>query len=339
MWCQEILDHMDGGVIQVKDGRVVNWSKGAEKIYRYTEQEILGKQVLSIVSPEWQEKMTQCLELLSYKEVPSMEMKHVGKKGQEIYIWVTFIPNYNSNKELQGIVLMTKDITEQKLISEKMQRLEELHLVGQMAASLGHEIRNPMSVVKGFLQILSEKNELYRYTDYLDMMISEINRVDSMMSEFLAFGRLNSGGVACCNLKDVIGAILPLIEVNANDLNQRVKVELAEVPDLELNEKEIRQMIMNLVRNGLEAMSAGGEITIRTFCEDQKVVLAVQDQGGGVPTHILENLGVPFTTTKGNGTGLGLSVCLQIVAKYHGEMDVQTSENGTTFYVKFPREF
>ncbi|MGE4272029.1 MAG: histidine kinase dimerization/phospho-acceptor domain-containing protein [Desulfitobacterium sp.] len=96
-----------------------------------------------------------------------------------------------SPADLESIIFVTKDITEQKIISEKMQRLEELNMIGRLAAGLSDEIRNPMSVVKGFLQILSEKNELSRYTDYLDMMISEIDRVDSMMSEFLAFGRLN----------------------------------------------------------------------------------------------------------------------------------------------------
>lgn len=339
MWYQKILDHVDGGIIHVKDGLVVNWNKGAERIYKYTEEEMLGKEIDHIVSSEWKEQLKNCLERIVYEEVPSLEMKHVGKSGQEIYAWVTLIPNFNSQKELESIILVTKDITEQKLVSEKMQRMEELHMVGQLAASLGHEIRNPMSVVKGFLQILSEKNELSRYTDYLDMMISEINRVDSMMSEFLAFGRLDGGGLIRCNLNEVIGAILPLLLAYASDVGKQVSVKLEEIPDLELNEKEIRQMVMNLVRNGLEAMNVGGEITIRTFCEGQQVVLSVQDQGEGIPPHILEKLGTPFVTTKGNGTGLGLSVCLNIVAKHHGEFDVQTGENGTTFIVKFPREF
>lgn len=339
MWCQKILDHVDGGIVHVKDGLVLNWNKGAEMIYMYTEEEMLGKEVDLIVSSEWKEQFKSCLEQIAYEEVPSLEMKHVAKSGQIIYAWVTLIPNFNSKKELQSIILVTKDITEQKLVSEKMQRLEELHMVGQLAASLGHEIRNPMSVVKGFLQILSEKNELSRYTDYLDMMISEINRVDSLMSEFLAFGRLDGGGFTRCNLNEVVRAILPLILAYASDSGKQVSVKLEEIPDLELNENEIRQMVLNFVRNGLEAMEAGGEVTLRTFYEGQQVVLAVQDQGKGIPPHILEKLGTPFVTTKGNGTGLGLSVCLNIIAKHHGNIDVQTGENGTTFFVKFPGEF
>ncbi|WP_019851282.1 nitrogen regulation protein NR(II) [Desulfitobacterium sp. PCE1] len=242
----------------------------------------------------------------------------------------------NWSKDAESIIMVTQDNTEQKFISETMKRMEELHIVGQLAASLGHEIRNPISVVKGFLQILRGKNELFRYTEYLDMMISEVDRVDSMMNEFLAFGRLGGGDPAHCNLNDIIRSILPLLRAYASELGKRILIELEEIPDLELNEKEIRQMVMNLVRNGLEAMAVGGELTIRTFYADKQVVLAVQDQGEGIPPYILEKLGTPFLTTKDNGTGLGLSVCLHIVAKHRGSIDVQTGENGTAFFVRFP---
>ncbi|MEL1133881.1 ATP-binding protein [Desulfitobacterium sp. THU1] len=339
MWCQTILDHVDGGVIRVKDGLVTSWNKGAEKIYKYSEEEMLGKEVDLIVCPEWKEQLHDCLLQIPFEDVPSWEMKHIGKTGKLIYAWVTLVPNFNSKKDLESIIFVIKDITKQKIISEKMQRLEELNMIGQLAASLSHEISYPMSAVEGFLLTLSEKNELCRYTDILDMMISEIGRVDSMMSEFLAFGRLNGGGRPLCNLNKVVRGVLPLLQAHAGELNRVVSVELTEVPEIELNEKEIRQIILNLVRNSLETVPEGGMVALRTSYEGGKVVLAIQDQGEGVPAHILEQLGAPFMTTKAKGTGLGLSVCLHIIAKHCGEVDVQTCDNGTTFYVKFPCEF
>ncbi|SHN88050.1 ATP-binding protein [Desulfitobacterium chlororespirans] len=231
------------------------------------------------------------------------------------------------------------DGAEQKFISEKMRRMEELHTVGQLAAGLSHEIRNPISVVKGFLQMLKGKNDLSLYREYFDLMISEIDRVESMINEFLAFGRLSGGEPVLCNLNEIIRALLPLLQAFASELDKQVLIELTEIPDLELNDKEIRQIIMNLAGNGLEAMTAGGKLTIRTFCADQQVVLAVQDQGEGIPPHILKKLGTPFLTTKEKGTGLGLSVCFEIVAKHQGSIEAQTGENGTIVYVKFPREF
>ncbi|MDD2621239.1 MAG: ATP-binding protein, partial [Syntrophomonadaceae bacterium] len=105
--------------------------------------------------------------------------------------------------------------------------------------------------------------------------------------------------------------------------------------DLFLDNKEIRQLILNLVNNGLEAMSSHGEVTIKTFWEEEKVVLAVQDQGQGVDHSLLDKIGTPFLTTKEQGTGLGLAVCYRIAEQHNAKIDLETSSNGTTFFVKF----
>lgn len=335
MWYQNMLDHMEGGVIRTRNGCILNWSKGAEKIYKYSEAEMMGKHITSLVAPEWQSEMALILDHIQNEEVPSLEMKHKGKDGQVIYVWLTFIPNREGHKDVESVTLIARDITGQKKIGEQMRRLEELNLIGQMAASISHEIRNPMSVVKGFLQILSEKNELALYTEYLDMMVSEIDRVDSMMSEFLAFGRPYTGKMKRQNLNETIRLLLPILQANAGESDKQVLVELDEIPELELNANEIRQVVLNLVRNGLEAMSAGGVVLLKTYCEGDRVVLSVQDQGTGISPQIMENLGAPFLTTKDTGTGLGLSVCYRIVAKHQAELNVSTGTQGTTFYVRF----
>lgn len=335
MWYQNILDHMEGGVIRTRDGLILNWNKGAERIYKYAESEMIGKPITSLLVPEGKHEMAQMLDLVRYEEVPSLEMQHTRKDGQGIYVWLTFIPNREGQQDVQTVTLIVRDITGQKRIDAQMCRLEELNLIGQMSASLSHEIRNPMSVVKGFLQILSEKNELALYTEYIDLMISEIERVDSMMSEFLAFGRPYTGNLKRQNLNDIIGLILPILKANAGESNKQVLFDLEEIPDLELNANEIRQVVLNLVRNGLEAMSGEGVVRLKTYCEGNKVVLSVQDQGTGINPQIMDNLGAPFLTTKETGTGLGLSVCYRIVAKHHAVIEVSTGANGTTFYIRF----
>lgn len=336
MWYQNMLDHMEGGVIRTKNGCILNWNKGAEKIYKYSEAEMMGKHFTSLVAPEYKHKMDQMLDQVQIEDVPSLEMQHIGKEGQVIYVWLTFIPNREGQKDVESVTLIVRDITAQKRIDTQMSRLEELNLMGQMAASISHEIRNPMSVVKGFLQILSEKNELALYTEYLDMMVSEIDRVDSMMSEFLAFGRPYMGKMKRQNLNEIIRLVQPILQANASESDKQVLLELDEIPELELNADEIRQVVLNLVRNGLEAMSAGGVVKLKTYCEGDGVALSVQDQGTGISQQIMDNLGTPFLTTKDTGTGLGLSVCYRIVAKHQAELDVSTGEHGTTFYVRFP---
>jgi signal transduction histidine kinase len=112
-------------------------------------------------------------------------------------------------------------------------------------------------------------------------------------------------------------------------------MEIGDIPDILLDEKEIRQLILNLVRNGLEAMLAGGRITIKTFKEGESVVLAVQDEGKEIERNVLEKMGTPFYTTKDSGTGLGLAVCYSIAARHNAAIRVETGLSGTTFFVVF----
>lgn len=336
MWYQNMLEHLDSGVIRMKDGCIASWNREAKRIYNYSEAEVLGKNVLMLIAPESQYKVRSILEQLRYENTASLEMKHLGKGSQEIYAQVTFIANRHEDNDLESITLLVRDITTQKKIDERLIRLEELSQFGQMAASISHEMRNPLSIVKGFLQMLSGKIELEKYAEYLVMMLSEIERVDSMISEFLVSGRLNHAVMMEQNLNDILLALLPLLQADALEREKLVRADLHEIPELKLNKKEIRQVILNLVRNGLEAMPAGGTVQIRTYCEEDKVILAVQDQGVGIPPQIMEKLGTPFLTTKETGTGLGLSVCYRIAEKHQAEIDVHTCPQGTTFCVKFP---
>jgi signal transduction histidine kinase len=138
------------------------------------------------------------------------------------------------------------------------------------------------------------------------------------------------------NLNAIIDKSLPLIKAKVMKQDQFIKLELDELPDLLLDKKEIRQLIINLVNNGLESMASSGDVTIRTFIEKGKVVLAVKDQGHGIDRNIFNNLGTPFFTTKEQGTGLGLAVCYRIATRHNAKIDIETSSTGSTFYVRFP---
>ncbi len=116
-----------------------------------------------------------------------------------------------------------------------------------------------------------------------------------------------------------------------------IEIEPGDIPDLALDEKEIRQLILNLVRNGLEAMPPGGKLTIKTLRDNNKVILAVQDQGKGIESDVLERIGTPFFSTKDNGTGLGLAVCFSIANRHNATIKIETSHCGTTFFVVFDK--
>ncbi len=132
-----------------------------------------------------------------------------------------------------------------------------------------------------------------------------------------------------------MAALEPLIQADAASNQVAVSVDLADVPDLNMDEKQIRQLVLNLVRNGIEAMSRHGELTIKTSRKKDRVVLSIKDQGNGIPSEALEKLGTPFLTTKERGTGLGLPVCYRIAESHNARIEIKTGKRGTTFIVSF----
>jgi signal transduction histidine kinase len=251
-------------------------------------------------------------------------------------IFVTFKRMLDVSERFKGTVIIFTDITKRKQMEAAMSRLDRLNLVGEMAASLGHEIRNPMTTVRGYLQILRDNNNYVQDRDAFELMIEELDRANAIITEFLSLARNKMVELKSINLNSIIKKILPLVNANAMAQEKNIKVETGDIPDLLLDEKEIRQLILNLVGNGLESMNSGGSVTIRTFANNGKVVLSIQDQGHGIKPEILERLGTPFLTTKEDGTGLGLAVCYGIAVRHNASIDVETSENGTSFLVSFP---
>ncbi|HAG10091.1 MAG TPA: hypothetical protein DCK76_01555 [Desulfotomaculum sp.] len=125
------------------------------------------------------------------------------------------------------------------------------------------------------------------------------------------------------------------MEIDAIKDDKNVNLELEEIPDISFEENDIKQLILNLTRNGLEAMDKGGYLTIKTFTDGQSVILAVKDQGKGILPEHMDKLYMPFFTTKDSGTGLGLAVCYKIAARHNAKIDLETSPAGTTFFVSF----
>jgi signal transduction histidine kinase len=229
---------------------------------------------------------------------------------------------------------LSQEILERKRAEIEMARLDRLNLIGEMAASISHEVRNPLTTVKGFLQLLRNKQDS-RDKEHFDLMIEELDRANSILSEFLSISRTKPTMLEWHNINDIVSATLPLVQADALNNDKLCTVELNNVPDLQLDIQEIRQLLLNLVRNGFEAMACGGQLRIRTSFTDSEVALVVSDEGNGIEQHIMEKLGTPFFTTKQQGTGLGLAVCYSIVSRHNGRISVETSPKGSTFYVYF----
>jgi len=237
--------------------------------------------------------------------------------------------------DLTGVIVYARDITEKLRVEQELARMERFHLVGQMAAGIGHEIRNPMTAVRGFLQLLQNKREYVHHKDYFELMLSELDRANSIITEYLSLARNKPANLAEHNLSAILKVLQPLIMAEAMDAGMDLSIETGDVPMLQLNENEIRQLILNLVKNGFEAMDCGGKLEIKTYTANAEIILSVKDQGTGIRSDILEKLGTPFLTTKDKGTGLGLVVCYGIAARHNAVISIDTGQTGTTFRVRF----
>ncbi|WP_025694344.1 ATP-binding protein [Paenibacillus durus] len=227
------------------------------------------------------------------------------------------------------------DLTEHKEYEKEMVRLDQLHLIGEMAAGIGHEVRNPLTTVRGFLQLMSKKESGKQ--SYLEIMIEELDRANSIISEFLGLAKNQRIDMKYDQLNELIVKILPLIQADATVAGKTVNAELGQIPSMYMDERMIRQLILNMVRNGLEAMPPQGRLIIRTFAEEDAIILSVEDNGKGIPSDQIEHIWKPFYTTKESGSGLGLAVCFNVANKHGAKIDVATGPNGTTFSVKFKR--
>jgi PAS domain S-box-containing protein len=300
----------------------------------YRAEEMLGKPLLDFIIDEHKEAVAEQLEQRLQGKIGSHEHRFLCKDGSELLVELKGSPILEDDKITGGLVL-ADDITQQRQMERDMARLGQLHLVGEMAASIAHEIRNPMTTVLGFLQIMSQKEEFRDHSEYFDLMIEELNRANLIISEFLSLAGNKMVDLRCHNLNTVIQALAPLLMADALNGDKNIKFELSKLPDLLLDENEIRQLILNLVRNGLEAMEEGGSVTVKSWREDDKVMFAVQDEGSGIPEEIIDKLGTPFLSTKVNGTGLGLAVCYSIAARHQAHLEVASSPQGSTFTVVF----
>ena len=223
---------------------------------------------------------------------------------------------------------------------KELARLERFNILGQMAAGIAHEVRNPMTTVRGFLQLLGSRQEYAKDKLSFDLMIEELDRSNEIMTEFLSLAKTKTSSefdFVKIDINFLISKLYPLLMADAISLNQNLIFEEGQTEELWLNPKEINQLVINIVRNGFEANSPNKCLIIKTYLQDNFVILSIKDEGPGIDSEILKTLGAPFITTKDTGTGLGLSVCYSIAARHNATIEVETGSLGTNIIIRFKK--
>lgn len=337
---QQMMDAAPLSIILLdQKGRILSINDTFLQFYRLsrpngTREELIRKEIVKVLLGLDFEVIASRAEQTLEGNVKTSEIMQIADRV--FFATTSPITKMLTNENI-GAVIIIQDITELEALRMELNHVERLGLVGQMAASITHEIRNPMAVVRGFLQLMREKSPS-SLEHYYRIVMEELDRANGIINDFLSLAQNRVVKMELSGLHEIISELTPLLWADANLRGQSIEVRLDETaPPLMLNHKEIKQLILNLGRNAMEAMDEKGKLTLEMKRQSDGVELYVMDTGPGIPPAQQERLFEPFFTTKSKGTGLGLSLCLSIMERHGGRINVKSEEGvGTTFIVFFP---
>jgi len=317
----------------VEDGRYLDVNEAWLEMCGFSLDEVMGKSAKDLnlhVDRDTYEMPQRVVK--EGKVIRNRPFRYRNKSGE-----VREAVSYSDLITVNGqtcILTTTLDVTEQKAFEQELSRLERLNLIGQMANGIGHEIRNPLTSVRGFLQLLSK-----RHTDskpQYDLMIEEVDRANAIITNFLELAKTKAEALALLDINDILLQVFPMLRAQAIANDRDITLSLGSTKKTLLSEREIKQVLLNLTNNALDATPPGTSVHIETTVSGNDLLLLVRDKGPGIAPDLLPKLGTPFLTTKDNGTGLGLAITYNIVKLHEGRVEVESSPSGTSFTARLP---
>ncbi|WP_202076597.1 ATP-binding protein [Caldalkalibacillus salinus] len=285
-------------------------------------------------------------------ELDTINTIRMTDDGKEYNMMLSITPIFDMNHKICNWAVHLRDITDKKLLEEEVQRLviehtlsqelsqlEHFNTVSQISASISHEVRNPLTVTRGFIQLLknadlSEENREH----YIDLSLRELDRASNIITDYLTFAKPSPDNVECLDLNQEIDYIISVINPYATMKNIHIQVS-REAESLHIlgESKKLHQSFINIIKNGVEAVEDNGNIHITLKKEAKRVIVEIKDTGKGMDEEQVAKLGTPYYTTKDKGTGLGTMVAFGIIKAMQGEVQIESEVGkGTTFYISFP---
>ncbi len=331
----------ESALVSVTDesGKITSVNEKFCEITEYTEGELLGQTHMILDSGYHPQSFFDEMDLqIQSGAVWKGEINNKTKHGNDFWVDTTVVPFTGDNGEPYQYVYIRKDITDRKRAEELLRTSDKLSVIGELAAGVAHEIRNPLTSLKGFTQILKSRLDSDSDQEFISIMLDELDRINMIVNEFMVLARPQALAHEKANLQDLLQNVLTLIETQATLNNVQIITRVIEnIPNISCNENQIKQVLINVIKNSIEAMPHGGEIILSLFPVKNEVIIEVRDNGEGISNHQLTHLGEPFYTTKKKGNGLGLMICRRIVQNHQGTLLIDSKEGeGTVVKIKLP---
>ncbi|MFC5988281.1 ATP-binding protein [Marinicrinis lubricantis] len=267
-----------------------------------------------------------------------MSTKQSGSINTEIAVLLMIYPLVGM-MAIWIIIHLVENVREKQLMEMEIQKAERLNIIGHLAASVAHEIRNPMTVVRGFMQIFDKETFIPDNKKvYIKLMIQELDRAEGIINDYLTLARPRLEKMERIAIKEQMDSVMEIISSFAMLHNIRIQHQMGQ-EDLHVKgiPEKLSQVLINLIKNAIEASPEGQIVHISAYRTEEKAVIEIKDQGIGLSQEEIKRIGTPFYTTKENGTGLGLMVCYQIIKSMNGKIEVFSEKNkGTQFIIKLP---
>lgn len=345
-----IVESSDDAIIS-KDlnGIITSWNKQAENLFSYTAQEMIGRPILTIIPPELHSDEDVILSKIRRGEkIEHFETIRVTKSGQRIEVSLSISPVRDEQGNIIGGAKIARNITEQKKMEQALRTTEKLAAAGRLAATVAHEINNPLEAVTNLVYLAKrDLPNVDRVAGHLDLAERELLRVAHIARQTLAFYRENSAPVRF-KVSETIDELLMLYDKRFEARSISIVRQYGDATQITALAGEIRQALSNLISNAIDAMPKGGTLTIRVSDRrfwkrpDVKGVrVLICDTGSGIEADHIPKLFQPFFTTKANvGTGLGLWITRNIIEKHRGVIKVKSKmgkqRHGTLFSIFLP---
>jgi two-component system, LuxR family, sensor kinase FixL len=320
---QGAIENTNEGFVTIDENhRVVIFNREAERIFAVKREEILGKDLGVILTPQ----CSQGHKIAVARYLDTRQPKLIGhqsefltarKNGELFPLSISFsVSTIGEKTFFTGII---RDLTETKALQEQVLKSERLAALGQLVAEVSHEIKNPLVMIGGYARQLLRSAADPKGRTKLQIIVDEVQRLETLIGELRDLYRPKALNLETVDMAVLLQEVRDLIREEARSRQIELVLDIPLAPVMvEGDRDKLKQVILNLSRNGMEAMDRGGRLTVRAQCLEDQVEITVSDEGPGIPEPELEKIFVPFYTTKKQGTGLGLSVSKRIIEAHRG---------------------
>jgi PAS domain S-box-containing protein len=340
---RKTVDNAPAAIFQLdsKVGTILDANIVAEKIVGFTRTEMIGMRIWDVIPPADRARVARLFEDTRRRGHSHTEDLHLQTRNGEI-VPVFFnagLIEYGNHRFFQVIAV---DVSDRKRLESQLIQSEKMAAIGQLAAGIAHEIRNPLGIITNALYDLGEIIEAGNGEVEEDLRIAkeEMARVQAIINNLLEFSRESRAELEPVDINDLLRKTLQLLNKSLQNNGVRVVTDFGPLSTCQANQNALRQIFLNLITNAVQAMPNGGELRLRSRpLADGRIQLQFADTGVGIPPENLKDIFNPFFTTKepGQGTGLGLSVVHSVVKRHRGEISVRSQvDRGTVFTIEFP---